>query len=182
MVVAVDVLDDILEETWQAICSAYHVTADLPEMQVLFAGVDLTAPERAAEMVVVNMLTEVVEHVGRFSPWYKKPARAFGLVRLRVSAINRVQWILAPEAAERWRDRLEPLAHTIRRNTGLIEAIQLVDDVIRRSQAPQEDDSCVLVGCDCVPQRVILINQSILHSTEVICKACHHPFHPIEEG
>ncbi len=176
MVVAVDTLDDVLEQTWQAICAAYHVSACLPDTQDLFSGVDLAQADRAAETVIVNMLTEVIEQVGRFSPWYKKPARAFGLIRLRESLTNRVLWLLAPEAAQRWQPHLRSLAGTIQHNTGLIEAIQLVDDVLRRTRS---DDHCVMVGCACVPQRMILINESILLQTEVICRSCQHPFRPV---
>ncbi len=81
-VVPVDLLDT-LHETWQAVCCAYDVAAPLPDMAALFEGVDLSAPSRAAETVLANMLTEAMECVSRFSPWYRQPVWAFGLTLVR---------------------------------------------------------------------------------------------------
>ena len=49
------------------------------------------------------MLQEVIECVGRFSPWYKTASRALsGLTSIRDAKTGRVKWMLAPEAVQRW--------------------------------------------------------------------------------
>ncbi len=179
MAVAVEELEDVLEWAWRAICEAYDVSADLPDMHTLFGGADLTAPAAAAEAVLVNMLAEAVESISRFSPWYRMPARAFGMIQIRDRTSKRTRWLLAPEAAQRWESVLLRLAETIQRNTVLLQATRLVDDLMR--QIPP-DDPCVMASCACKPRRVILVNASVLRQGGVICSGCHRPFLPIDEA
>ena len=103
----VEVLREAIEGAWDAICQSYDVTACMPDMPALFAAADLSQPNQAAEAVVVAMLQEVIESVGRFSPWYKQPARAFGLASTRDVRTHQVKWMLAPEAVQRWQAALD---------------------------------------------------------------------------
>lgn len=176
--VLVDTLDEVLDETWRTLCSAYDVSGDLPDIETLFEGGDLADSYQAAEAVVVNMLTEIIEIVGRFSPWYTKPARAFGLINIREQTCNRVRWILAPEAAQRWQSHLQALVFAIEGTTGLLEATLLVGKLMRRAPL---DDPCVTAACNCIPRRVILINKSFLDCQRIICRDCEQPFQIIKE-
>ena len=164
----VALLTETIERAWITICEAYEVTACLPDMQTLFEGADLSLPEGAAEKVVATMLLEVVESIGRFSPWYKMPARAFGLTSVRDNQTNRVVWRLAPEASQKWGKILEPLTRVIRDYTGLIQAILLVDDLMRDIPG----DPCVVASCSCLPPHTIQISQSVLDKSVIICEAC----------
>ncbi len=178
--VPVEVLDDLLERAWGSVCDCYDVTEDLPDLQTLFAGVNLADPWRAAEVVLANMLVEVVDSTHRFSPWYRMPARAFGLIRVREATTERTRWMLAPEAVQRWQHLIEPMATAIRMNTALIQATQVVEDAIRR-RLPGEATGCVVARCDCVPRRTILVSWSILDQSEVLCGDCHQPYRPVAE-
>jgi hypothetical protein len=171
--VLVDTLDEVLEETWRTLSSTYDVSGELPEIEMLFRGADLADPYRAAETVLVNMLSDIIESVGRFSPWYTKPARAFGLITVREETCNRVRWILAPEAAQRWQPHLQELGIVIQRTTGLLEATLLVENLTKRIPL---DDPCVTAACCCNPRRIILINKSVINCTEIICHDCERPF------
>jgi len=164
----VEVLWETIERAWTAICRAYDVTACLPDMQTLFSQVNLSSPNQAAEAVLVVMLQEVVESIGRFSPWYKQPARAFGLTSTRDTKTNRIKWMLAPEAVQRWRGVLVPLADAIRKYSGLIRAMVLVDDLM----ADIDSDPCITARCGCTPPNTIQLRKSILEKTEIVCDKC----------
>lgn len=164
----VEVLWETIERAWTAICQAYDVTACLPDMQTLFSQVNLSSPNQAAEAVLVVMLQEVVESIGRFSPWYKQPARAFGLTSTRDTKNKRVKWMLAPEAVHRWQSVLVPLADVIRKYSGLIRAMVLVDDLM----ADIDSDPCITTRCGCTPPNTIQLRQSILEKTEILCEKC----------
>jgi hypothetical protein len=179
MVVPIDVLDHVLEETWRIIRNEYDVTADLPDLEVLFAGADLTSPNQSAEAVVVNMLTEVICRVSRFSPWYNSPARAFGLLRIREATTGRGRWVLAPEAGQRWGDVLSALEDNIRANVGVFLAAQHVGDLL--DQIPLEEP-CVMAACSCDPPHHVLIKESALGCAEIICGDCHTAFRPTAKG
>jgi hypothetical protein len=165
-------LTETIEHAWITICETYDATACLPNMQTLFEGADLSNPKGAAESVVASMLLEVVESIGRFSPWYKMPARAFGLASVRDSQTNRVLWMLAPEASQKWGEILEPLTTVIRNYSGLIQAILLVDDLMRDIPG----DPCVPANCGCLPPHTIQIRQSVLDKTEIICESCKQAY------
>jgi len=168
----IDLLDGALEQSWNAVCAAYEVGADLPNSQILFDNAKLKTPPKAAETVLVNMLTEVIENVGRFSPWYKQPARAFGLVSFRDPVTRQSRWLLAPEALQLWEPLLQKLTEAIKLNNGLIQATLLVENF------PDEEiqDPQVIAQCECSPPKRIQISLSILDKTAIICDACQQPF------
>jgi len=173
-VVPVD-LFDTLSDAWHAVCCAYDVSGDLPDMGVLFEGADLSAPTQASAAVLINMLTEAIGRIGRFSPWYRQPVSAFGLVMARDPATDCVHWLLAERAAEQWQRILKPLEVAIARNVGLILSVSVLDDL-----ATQEDDPCVMAACLCTPPRVILVSRSVLRTAQIRCDACHQQFHLVE--
>ena len=168
----VEVLRGAIEHAWTEICHAFDASTSLPDMQTLFEDVDLTRPNEAAEQVLLVMLQEVIESIGRFSPWYKQPARAFGLTSVRDVKTNRFKWILAPEAVHRWQESLSPLSYAIRRYSGLIKAMVLVDDLM----ADMDINPCVRASCGCIPPNTIQIRKSILEKSEILCERCMQPF------
>lgn len=165
---------DVLERTWRAVCREYEAGAELPDMQALFDGADLARPARASEIVIANMLMEVMECVGRFSPCYKMPGRAFGLITVRENVTNRLCRTLAPEAIQRWDRLLRPLADAIQRNVGLILATSIVDHLM--DEPSQNEAPCVVGGCACNPPRLILVSRSLLTCQQVVCEACRRPY------
>lgn len=167
----IDLLDSTLEQTWEILCTTYDVSSDLPGTQILFAQAALSTPPKAAETVFVNMLTEVIEKVSRFSPWYKQPARAFGLVSLRDPSTGQSRWLLAPEALQRWQPLLKKLTQAIKLNNGLIQATLLIENL-----GGEENDPMVIAQCQCYPPKRIQINLSILDKTAIICDECQQPF------
>jgi len=167
---SIDLLD-ALQGAWRVICRAYEVTSDLPDLPALFDGVDLNAPARAAETIVANMLLEVVEAVGRYSPAYAQPC---GLILAHDPVTDRGYWTLSPETRQRWSALLAPLAGAIERNVGLILAADLIENL---GEAAGER---VLACCLCMPARIILVNRAVLDNSEIVCDACQHPFHPID--
>jgi hypothetical protein len=168
----VEVLREAIDDIWIAACKAYDVTTCMPDMQTLFAGADLSRPNVASEAVLVVMLQEVIESEGRFSPWYKQPARAFGLTSMRDSKTNQMRWMLAPEAIQRWQVWLTPLAIAIRKYSGLIHAMILVDDLMMDI----DSDPCIAAVCNCIPPHSIQIRRSVLDKSEIICECCLHPY------
>jgi hypothetical protein len=177
-VVPVD-LFDTLSDAWRAVCCAYDVSGDLPDMGVLFEGADLSAPAQAAAVVLTNMLTEAIGRVGRFSPWYRQPVSAFGLVLARDPTTERTHWLLAERAAEQWGRILKPLQVAIARNVGLILSVSVLDSL---DLAAQEDDPCVTAACLCTPPRVILVNQSVLQMAQIRCDACQQQFQQVSDA
>lgn len=168
----VEALNRALESAWLAVCQAYDVNACLPEMQNLFAGVNLDRPQQAAQSVLVAMLLEVIECTGRFSPWYKLPARAFGLVSAREPQAGAPLWALATEAVQRWQGCLQPLVQVVRKYSGLIQAMILVDDLMQDLPG----DPCVMAQCSCTPPHTIQIRRSVLDKTLITCHTCMQPF------
>jgi hypothetical protein len=168
----IEVLNTTIERAWLAVCRAYDESACLPDMQALFDGADLSRPNQAAETVVVNMLTEIIENVGRFSPWYKRPARAFGLTSMRENQTSQMRWLLAPEAVQKWQEVITPLATVIRKYSGLIRAMVLVDDLMQDIPG----DPCVIAHCGCIPPHTIQLRRSVLTKAEIICDTCLQPY------
>jgi len=169
---------DTLNQTWQTVGAQYDVNSELPDMGTLFEGVDLDAPHRASEQVLANMLSEVMERTGRFSPWYKKPAKFFGLVMTLDSTTQCAEWGLSAQAARQWQRLLETLAAAIEKNVGLILSANWLDDLEAQKSA---DDPCVAASCLCTPPRVILVRRSVLTHAEIRCDACHEVFHLVED-
>lgn len=172
-----NMIENRLEQTWRALCAEYDVKTEMPGIEELFEGAELTRPDHAAERVLFHMLEEISQNVGRFSPFYTLPARSFGMIRVRNSADGRVRWILAPEATLRWCHLLESLGEMIDRNLAVLTAMQVVNGVFE--QLPDEDDPCVKAICLCYPQRSVLAHRSMLDSGEVVCNVCGERFNPI---
>ena len=112
------------EYAWAYICAPFDVDPEPPSLECLLCGVDLADPERAAREMLVNALTEVIQRVGRFSPWYTKPASDFGLVILPHRPSDRVEWGLTIEAEERYGGLIDDLAGAIRSEGSFAEAVQ----------------------------------------------------------
>jgi hypothetical protein len=110
----VEILEGLLKCAWTELCKMYDAYGNLPDMQTLFEGADLSIPKQAAETVIVNMLLEISESITRFSPWYTKPARSFGITSIRDVKKNRNRWMLAPEAIQKWQSIITPLSTAIR--------------------------------------------------------------------
>lgn len=173
----VEALNASLERAWHSLNQAYDSTAFMPQLPELFTRADLSRPEQAAQAVLVSMLHEVMETAGRFSPWYKQPARAFGLTSVRDPLTQRPRWLLAPEAAQRWRRVLESLSDVISQYAGLIQATILVDDLM--SDLPANDPR-IIASCTCRPPRTIQLRQSVMDKAEILCQNCSQPF--LERG
>lgn len=169
----VEILNECLERAWKKLSDAYDASTSMPEIHDLFDRVDLSKPDQAAEEVLINMLLEVMECICRFSPWYTKPPRAFGLNSVRDNTSNRTRWILAPEAAQKWDCVLQPLRQVIEKYNGLIQAILLVDNLMARATP---DDPIVTACCSCIPPRAIQIRYSVLIKAEIICDRCRQPY------
>lgn len=168
----VEQINLVLEGAWAEICTYYDVSGCLPELPELFYQVDVADPDRAAEAVVVSMLQEITERVGRFSPWYKQPARAYGLTSVRDRQANRVCWVLAQEAVLQWRGVLERLARTIRQYSGLIQALLLVAELTEDFPG----DPCVVARCNCYPPLTIQLKRSVLERAGIVCQECQGLF------
>ncbi len=167
---------DALEYVWKVICKAYDVTTEVPDMATLFVGIDLAAPDKAAEMVIANILLEIPEYFGRFSPWYKASPDVFGLVPVQDETSHHTYWMLSVDAIQKWHHLLEPLAWVIERNTGLILASHLVGDFILHDSL---DTTRVMARCLCQPARIILLSRYVLAQEEIVCDTCQQPFRPI---
>jgi hypothetical protein len=168
----VEQINRVIEVAWEEIRATFEVSGCAPEMQDLFREVDLAEARQAAEALVVAMLQEASERVGRFSPWYKSPARAYGLTSVRDKRTNRVRWVLAPEAALRWRNVIEPLQEMIAKYSGLIQALVLVANLTEDFA----DDPCVTARCACSPPLVVQLKRSVLDQGQIICQQCRQPF------
>lgn len=168
-------LDHTLETTWCAICERFDVVAEIPELQFLFCKAEISNPYQAAERVLVNMITESIEHVGRFSPWYTQPARKFGIVSVRDQETNCRQWILSHEALEMWKSELGQLRSAIEKNTGLIQASLLLDQL---SIQELSDGSQITARCECCPPKIIRIKRTILEESTITCETCNCAFAP----
>jgi len=169
----VELLNNILKRAWRQMLCSYDTSAELPDIKTLFCNANLNRPEQAAQTVIVNMLLELIENVGRFSPWYRRPARAFGITSMRDPVTNSSRWILAPEAVHNWGNTLDSLTQAIKKNYGLISALILVDDLMGDESF---GDPLVTAHCACVPPRSIHITQSVLIKAEIMCDACLLPF------
>lgn len=169
----IEELDDTLDHTWRMLCDYYDGGGELPDIQALFCGADIAIPEQAAEIVIANMLTDIIDSIGRFSPWYTKPARAFGLRAIRDMKTKCIRWVLAPEAIQKWEELIEPLADSIRQNSGVIQAMLYVESLM--NDAPHQDE-CVTARCNCHPPHIIRLKKTALDGMEIYCNVCKYPF------
>lgn len=164
----------VLDFSWQTLSKEYEVDTSLPEIRGLFSGVNLEDSVAGAEGVVTNMLTEITERVHRFSPWYRCPARAFGLINLRDPATHKVFWKLAPEACQKWQKILEPIECEIAYKSSLIKMMLTIDQI-----EFEPNQKSVLAICECHPPKELLVNLLFLAEKGVICNACNQNFVPI---
>jgi hypothetical protein len=169
----VEMLNDVLEQVWHTLCCSYDATGDLPDIKTLFDGADLSKPFQAAKVVIANMLLEMMENIGRFSPWYTRPARVFGLTSLRDPLTKRNRWMLAPEAVQKWDSVLERLTVAIEKNYSLIQAMVYVEGLMEDCEP---GDTWVIARCQCHPPRSIQVTRAVLEKAEIVCDACMHPF------
>lgn len=169
----IDSLGETLEQVWQRVCCTYDAMGDLPNPQIIFDGVELSKPFQAAKKVLANMLLEAMDNIGRFSPWYTRPARAFGLASLYDHARGKNVWILAPESVQKWQDTLENLSEAIDQNYTVIQAMLYVENLMEDASP---EDPLVVAHCGCVPPRTIRLTQSVLIKAEILCEACAQPF------
>jgi hypothetical protein len=168
-----DLLGQAFEHAWEELCAAFDVHAQLPDLQELLDGGDLGKPGETAQQVFVNMLLEIMGCVSRFSPWYRQPARAYGLVQVKAGHSSKSRWGLAPEAVQKWQGCLDILAVVIRKNSGLIQAILYVDGLMTSDSGEEAE---IVVSCRCLPPRRIQVRRSMLEQADIVCDACLHPF------
>jgi hypothetical protein len=168
-----DELDETLEHTWRTLCDYYDSSGELPQMQTLFEGTDVTMPRQAAETVIANMLFDLAEDIHRFSPWYTKPPRTFGISVARDIMMNSVRCLLAPEAIQKWGILIEPLAISIRQNIGFIQAALYVGILMGDMSC---SDDVITASCSCLPPHIIRANKSGLDKMEICCNNCKQPF------
>lgn len=169
----------MLQITWKAICNAYDIQLDIPDTQALLQGADMDDPVYASEAVLVNMLSEIIDNVDRFSPWFSQPAKSFGLTLSRTDADTLPKWVLSREAVRRWEEYLRALATAIEKNAGLFLAVNLLGEL----PAPDpEDDPRIMAVCFCDPPNVIMVNRSLLEGEKIICEACRRPFRPFRRS
>ncbi len=166
-------LDDVLGRIWQTISCTYDSGGCLPDVKTLFANVDISKPFQAAKMVLAHMILEAMENVSRFSPWYTRPARAFGLISMIDPYDGQKCWMLASEAILKWSAALERLAKAIDQNYSLIRAMVLVEDLLEHAEA---GEPWLLATCACNPPRAIQVTASVLREGKIICDTCLQPF------
>lgn len=168
-----DELLQTMQIIWHEICVTYDVIAPIPEMSILFEGAILSRPYDVAEQILANMLTEVIEHIDRFSPWYTKSSDAFGLTTKSRGAESRVEWCLTAVGYQKWWETIDRMSALIEENANLIRAMVLVDGLIT---AVPPADTRILAQCHCYPARYIRVRQSVITKTKIICDICDQPF------
>jgi hypothetical protein len=168
----IETVEATIHDAWEALCQAYEVNACGPDFQYLLRGVDLSNAEQAAQELVASMLLDIMENVGRFSPWYRMPARAFGVFSVREATTNQIHWLLAPEARQKWSALLGNLSNLLERYNGLIRAMVMVDSLM--DAAPE--DPCMAATCACDPPRVIYMRKSVLDQVTIICDSCQQTY------
>jgi hypothetical protein len=171
----IEVLSETLDSVWHKLCDLYDVYNSIPEMETIMADIDMSDPDRAAHDMMANLIVEIMEQVSRFSAWYTKPSRAFGLVSVSDKNQLRPKQILAPEAVMKWESSLNDLSDAFRKNSGLIKASLLVDRLM--GDMHSDKDPHVVVSCDCVPKIKIRLRESILVKADLTCDTCKERFH-----
>lgn len=168
----VETIHELLQRAWNELSAVYDVSTCLPDLNILFPGIDLDDPRKAAESLIAGMLLEIMENISRFSPWYRVPARSFGVISFRDPSTRQTRWLLAPEAVQRWNHLIGPLTEMIQRFGGLLRAMVLVDGLTESLPG----DPCVQASCRCIPPRTIYLRKSILEKAEIICDTCLQPY------
>ena len=54
-------LFETIQDVWHTICADFDITSDLPDMAVILDCVDPSRPNEAAQVVLVNLLSEAME-------------------------------------------------------------------------------------------------------------------------
>lgn len=173
---AIDKIDAALCDAWKKICETVDVVVDMPPLLELFAGADLSDPTSAAETVIVNMLSEVMQWVCRFSPWYTKPASAYGLNRVRDAQTRSVLWKLSEEGWGQWGEILFPLSTALEGKGNLVQIFLLTEDLMVEKERIAE---CVSAACACLPPRYILVHQAVVNKVEIVCEMCQQRFREV---
>jgi hypothetical protein len=166
-------LFETIQDVWHTLCADFDITSDLPDMAVILDCVDPSRPNEAAQVVLVNLLSEAMEHTSRFSPWYKQPASVFGVELELDEATHTRRWVMTGEALHARRRALEMLATTIEHNKTVILATRFLNELDPRTE---EGDPCRTATCQCDPPRTILIHNAVVGRTMIICDACRQPF------
>lgn len=166
-----------LELVWQKLSAAYDVTAELPNLKLLFEGSRFEDPALIAQTVLANMLVEITDQVHRFSPWYKLPPRSFGLVNRHPSLKHIPAWNLAPEAIERWCPLIELISSEIQYKTGLVKALVMID---RFEDSLKARHPKVIARCQCDPPQRIAVQPLLLQKGSITCETCQMPFAQLE--
>lgn len=159
----------ILRVSWQTIEDCYNIIADLPGWDVVLRGVDLSSPEEAARAMFMNLLTEAMELVDRFNPWYKAPADAYGL---RFAS----GWKLTPEAQAQWRPTLDTLARAVADCPELVE-IQSATEATRWLNRPLIPATCL-----CEPPPIVWVPPNTVLDSVLVCEICGHRLHRVEQS
>lgn len=158
-------LFDTLQDAWTMLCADYDVTTALPDIDDLFDGVDPSAPAEAAQTVMINLLGEIMESVSRFSPWYKRPASAFGITLNP----DPCKWTLTDQAHRSRQGLLRALEDAIAHNKSVILATRFLGGI-------EQVMPCRAYTCQCIPPRTILVQQSARITSPIICDTCQQPF------
>ncbi len=172
----VEMLEAVLGLVWDRFCQTYWISTCMPEMQSLFEAADLNRPFQAAKVVITNMLLEVSTNVSRFSPWYTRPAREFGLLSMRNETTGQAQWMLAPEAVQKWQTELNYLATAIDQNYSVLRALIYMDTLMGESENPCQPP-LIITHCQCNPPRSIRLTPDERERGEVRCEMCLQLFH-----
>jgi hypothetical protein len=169
----IETINRSIAQAWQALSKTYSVTASQPGITDVFQGADLEYPDQAAEVVLVNMLLEVIESISRFSPWYRMPARTFGLVSMRDPSSGRQRWMLAPEGCQRYAHLLNPIMDAIDSQRGVLRGILLIEGGM---ETYLNNDPQVILECGCDPPHAIQVRRSVREKSEIICDDCRKPY------
>ena len=91
---------------------------------------------------------------------------------MRNCATGQIHWMLAPEAVQKWQELLAELSVAIQKNSGLIQAMLLVEGILDHD----EEDPCIMATCNCLPPRQIRLQRSIYENADLVCNLCQQPF------
>ncbi len=166
----------VLCAVWQTIQDCFDLTADPPGWDCVLGGVDLSHPIEAARLVLINLLVEAMERVGRFNPLYKASPEAFGLYRqAQATPAASYSLQLMPEAMEQWRPTLDALARAIANDPDLpeIQATFAVSDWLTRP--------LIAATCACEPAPpVTWVPPHMLLESVLYCSICGQPLRRVE--
>jgi len=104
----------VTEHVWRSLCEPYDVMCEGTALEAFFSDVDLSDADRAAKDVLVNAILELMERIGRFSPWYTEPGSAFGLESRQGGGSSPLRCDLTADAEDRYRGLLDQLAAVIK--------------------------------------------------------------------